>query len=162
MTEIEAREVIQALREALGRHDDLTWIVRGVDETLKLGKPTVKTVNETRQVTVSSFDDSPVFYRREEEIGKRRRVEVATTEEYTSVEELRMLIDAIDRTVVAVSQMRPQVVGSFNDLRSDSSSIYVVQFERDNNLSAPLHLGEQILPEAKALEETLRALRERL
>ncbi len=147
MTETEERDAIRTLREMLGRYDYLTWIVRGVDETLKLGKPTVKTVNETRQVTVSSSDDSPVLYRSQEEIGRRRRIEVATTEEYTSVEELRMLIDAIDRTVVAASQMRPQVMSSFNNLPSDSSShIDEVLFERDNNLSDPLHPSEQILP----------------
>lgn len=113
MTDAEARPIITSLRQMLEERG-LNWIVRGVDESLRLGKPTVRTIiSEATRTVALVNEESTVTEESQDEVSKRRRIQVSTVKKYTNLEELRMLIDAIERTVVAVSEMRPQTCELF-------------------------------------------------
>lgn len=87
MNEDEARQGFDELSAAL-RKAGLAWIAAQVEQTVALGKPV------TKEADASEFIDDQVAGQRR---GRQRLQEFVTTEPYSYVERLRLLLDAIER-----------------------------------------------------------------
>ena len=157
MTDDEARTITTTLRENL-EANGLGWIARGVDESLRLGKPTLRTITSQ-----GGTDKGFVLEERPEtemeESTKGRKVKVTGVVNYTVREELKMMIDAIDRTVVAVSEMRAETTAALAEVNSGSVRLAEVRFEREQELSAPLGPSEAQPEQLGTLKSSLAMLR---
>lgn len=162
MTDDEARPVISGLRQLLEKRD-LSWIVRGVDEALRLGKPTLRKITtEPVRKFVGVDEELSMPEESQERVGRRKWIQISSVKKYTDLEELKMLVDALERTVVAVSEMRPQIAASIRKVDKDSQPITEIRFERDGELGAPLFMDEHVSEECTTLRNALNALRTQL
>jgi len=157
MTDDEARTITTTLRENL-EANGLGWIARGVDESLRLGKPTLRTIT-SQSGTEKGFVLEERHEIEMEESTKGRKVKVTGIVNYTVREELKMLIDAIDRTVVAVSEMRAETTAALAKVNSGSVPLAEVRFEREQELSPPLGPGEAQPEPLGSLKSSLAMLR---
>jgi hypothetical protein len=157
MTDDEARTITTTLRGNL-EANGLSWIARGVDESLRLGKPTVRTIisqgGTEKGIVLEEGHGTEI-----EEGAKGRKVKVTGVVNYTVREELKMLIDAIDRTVVAVSEMRVETTAALAKVNSGSVPLTEVRFEREQELGPPLGPSEAQPEPLGSLKFSLAMLR---
>ena len=160
MTDDEARAVTTDLRQLL-EANGLSWVARGVDESLRLGKPTRRTITSQggaeRGIVLEERPEAE-----HEEGAKGRKVKVTGVVNHTIREELSMLIDAIDRTVVAVSDMRAETTAALAKVNSGDVPLTEVQFEREQEAGSPLRPSEAQPEQLGSLKFSLAALRKQV
>jgi hypothetical protein len=159
MTEEELKLAVESVRKSLSG-SSLNWILREVDETLRLGKPTIRTIVEVKQESedLLYLPATSTEARRDVKPG-RRRTTVPTTEAYTIAEQLALLLDAIQRTAVATADMQSYVLIEIAN-RGGSSPAAQIIFERDGEPSSPISNENKL--DADDLRYAVQMLRERL
>ena len=92
----------------------------------------------------------------------RRKTTVPTTESYSSQEELNLLLDAIQRTVIAASDMQSYAIENLADRDNKHSGRQII-FERDGELSSELPYDNRETSSVKvdSLRKAVTSLRER-
>ncbi len=143
MTEEEFDVALRSVRRSL-EGSPLEWIVKQVDETLRLGKPVVRTVLEEEQESPETLHLPPAHT-----IGKpgrkptRRRTTVPTTVPYSKKEELSLLLDAIQRTAIATLDMQVYVIKRVAIRGETSMPTQEISFERDGAHSSSIPYQNQ-------------------
>jgi hypothetical protein len=162
MNEEELLFAVGRIRESLAT-SNLAWILREIDETLRLGKPAVRTVFDHHQevpevIHMRVLADAPG----KEKKAARRKTTVPTTESYSSQEELNLLLDAIQRTVIASSDMQSYIMSNLADRDSKHPNRQIL-FERDGEPSSELPYSnrESSLVKVDTLRQAIGSLRER-
>jgi hypothetical protein len=163
MTEEELKLAVESVRRSLSGAS-LNWILREVDETLRLGKPTIRTIVEVKQ------ESEDLLYMPAASTGAgrdvkpgRRRTAVPTTEAYTTAEQLALLLDAIQRTAVATADMQSYVLIEIAN-RDGSSPAAQIIFERDGEPSSSISNENKLdaVGRIDDLRHAVQTLRERL
>lgn len=163
MTEEEIRLAVQSVRSSLAK-SALSWILREVDETLRLGKPAVRSVLEEPEESPELLHLPSVA--NQEYVQKkpsRRRTTVPTTESYSAKEELTLLLDAIQRTAIATMDMQLYVVANVANRGESGTTKREIAFERDGEQSSTIPYNNQAQAETQLgrLREAIDLLRER-
>jgi hypothetical protein len=154
MTEDEFQFAVDSVRKSLER-SSLDWIVKQVDETLRLGKPAVRTVLEEERESPDTLHLPSVQI-----IGKagtkptRRKTTIPTTESYSKKEELGLLLEAIQRTAIATLDMQSYVLERVAIHVETATPDQEISFERDGTRSSSIPYENQT--DAKVRIETLR------
>jgi hypothetical protein len=152
MTEDELQLAVDSLRKSLER-PSLDWIVKQVDETLRLGKPALRTVLEEEQESLETLHLLSVqIIRKAGMKPARRKTTIPTTESYSKKEELGLLLEAIQRTAIATLDMQSYVVGRVHV--ETATPDQQISFERDGTLSSSIPYENQT--DAKVQIEKLR------
>lgn len=138
MNEEEARQGFDELRVAL-RTAGLAWIAEQVEQTVALGKPV------TKEADASEFIDDQVAGQRR---GRQRLQEFVTTEPYSYVERLRLLLDAIER-VTALPDFERQALA---DLEAETVTFVS---EQDDEPDRDLQRGRT--PDEEATRRRVQA-----
>lgn len=162
MNEDELLFAVRRIRESLAK-SDLAWILREIDETLRLGKPAVRTVFDLHQEVPELIHMRVLAdVAGKEKRAPRRKTTVPTTESYSSQEELTLLLDAIQRTVIASSDMQSYIMSNLADRDSKHPNRQVL-FERDGEPSSELPYSnrESSLVKVSSLQQAVTSLRER-
>ncbi|WP_433966798.1 hypothetical protein [Tunturiibacter gelidiferens] len=161
MNEDDLLFAVRRVRESLAK-SNLTWILREIDETLRLGKPAVRTVIEVQEDAPDLIHMRVLTSAGEEKKAARRKTTVPTTESYSAQEELNLLLDAIERTIISSSDMQSYVMSNLAD-RDSKHPYRGILFERDGEISSELPYGnrESALVEVDSLRQAIGSLRER-
>jgi hypothetical protein len=163
MTEEELQIAVESVRNSLTK-SLLHWVLREVDETLRLGKPTVRTVIEVNEespdvVHLPSASMSGKLQRRQ---GRRSTV-IPTTEAYSKKEELGLLLDAIQRTAIATADMQLYVVAKIARRGEPAVPERWITLERDGRPSSTIPYENQAAAEVQiaSLRTAVHLLKER-
>lgn len=120
MTNTECREAFNAVSAYL-HESGLGWIVTQVLEQIRFGKPHLKRVE-------TSADISPELVVEGLGSGRRRtRETLAATREYTAHEQLGVLLDAIERALISTSAMEDAVRSEFFGRDKQRTTIELVR-----------------------------------
>ncbi len=108
MTPSEATRIFNGLDSVL-RESGLDWVSAQVLQEVALGKPNRKTISVPGEESDSTRP------------SRRQRVEFLSTVPYTPEEQLQLLVDAIEQTVVATVEMQTSTLKmlSGDDYRRD-------------------------------------------
>jgi hypothetical protein len=163
MNEDELRAAVESVRNSIEK-SHLRWVLREVDETLRLGKPALRTVLEVDEESPEMVHLPAVTVTgRRPRKQVRRSTTVPTTDAYSPREELVLLLDAIQRTAIATAEMRSYVTEKIARYGGLVSPERKITFERDGRPSSTIQYEDQ--PAGKApiaeLGEAIRSLRER-
>jgi hypothetical protein len=145
MTESEAQETFLALITAMER-SRLLWVIEQVRQEISLGKTSSKTLS----VSPEEFGILPR--------PRKQRVKFLSTEEYSHKEQVLLVLDAIEQTVVASAEMQNEIL-SFTRVRdvrftSDDGtgerSIITARSEREKSVVERLRIAcDQLREELK-------------
>lgn len=132
MTSQQLQIAIDSVRTSL-QNSSLAWILDEVNETLRLGKPSIRTVTEKAQLVRDIFVVETADEFEFASGGPRsRKTRVAATEPYTKPEELQLILDAIERTAIAAADMRAEIVKNLDKRYREHPRII---FERNGQLA---------------------------
>jgi len=144
MTQEDAHDVFIALSKIL-EEIGLTWMLDQVKQEIVHGKTATKTLSILAE-------DFPNEYRQ-----RRQRVRFVSTEEYSSKEQLHLLLDAMEQTIVASLEMQKSIL-TLTELAG-------VSFKSEEGRTQLLITNDQIsrnAPIAEKLKAACEELREEL
>lgn len=164
MNEDDLRAAVASVRNSVEK-STLGWILREVDETLTLGKPALRTVVEVEEESPETVHlRSVTLTGRRPRKQARRSTTVPTTDVYSPQEELELLLDAIQRTVIATSEMQSYVRQKILGLGENAFADRRITFERSGRISSTIQFEDQSEQKGQisALLEAIRSLRKRI
>jgi len=163
MTDEEFKIAVDSLRKSL-EASSLTWIAKEVDETLRLGKPAVRTVIEEKEEASDVLHlPSVLTMGGEQNTSTRRKTTVPTTESYSQKEELGLILDAIERTAIATMDMQSYVITRIANRGGAVIPGQEISFEREGEISSSLPYQNQSDEKVQIsnLRKAITLLRER-
>ena len=144
MDEQQITDLDSQLRSSLREHG-LDWITREVDQTIQLGKPAMQVIEEQSEIYGDEgyliiLDDNSSS----RSPGRKKRVKVPTTTPFRPDEKLELILDALDRTLVAIPEMADHVASVLIGSDQNPTGITNIVFERDGDTN------ETLLEESRA------------
>jgi hypothetical protein len=137
MTEGEFQLAVASVRKSI-ETSPLRWILKEVDETLRLGKPALRTVLAEKEESPDTLHLHSVLTIGRKEMNQgRRKTTVPTTEPYSKKEELSLLTEAIERTAIAALDMQSYVTKRMAIRGEAAMTDRGIFFERDGVRSSP-------------------------
>ena len=164
MTPEESVEFIVSIRVAL-EAKDLTWLIREVDEAIRLGKPVMRSIvinkeslGDSSSLVIEDDSGVPVV----SGARTRKKTRVPTTVGYSPAEQVELFLQAIERTVVAVQQMRSELSVTLSKSEEQHPGIGGIRFEREGGLSTLISLREdEQSSSVQGVIDAIKMIRER-
>jgi len=162
MAEIDYELAVASIRKSLAT-SPLDWVLREVNETLRLGKPAVRTIEEAKEESTDAVHYSTLAQESQPRKQTRRKTKVPSTEAYSTKEELVLLLDSIERTAIATMDMQAYVIEDIAQRQGLSAPNLNIVFERDGQLSSPSFHEKQspVVEQVTTLRHAIAELRSR-
>ena len=109
------KELLEALRSC-----GLDWVARQVQDQVRLGKPTIKSVTPSQERQSDRFADNS---QEASGSGSRRKQKRSATEDYSASERLELVIEAIRTVIVDSFEIQDELINILNNKEPDMMPI---------------------------------------